>query len=478
MMKVTLKRRKVVIVGGGITGLTTAYYLQQKAKAQNKPLEIVLIEASLRVGGKIHTVRKDGFTIERGPESFFDTGSSVRSLARELNIEHKMIQNNNGRTFIAVGSNLHPIPSNILLGGSPQIFSFMTSNVLSLSGKVRAAGDLILPKLPHDADEPISAFFRRRFGKELVENLVEPVLAGTFAGDVDHVSMQSMFPQFYQLEKEYRSLLIGMKKTGKGIYAMVETPGEIHYESFENGLETLIEALEEALTDVTIIKGMKVDSIENQNDHTNQLFLNDGSSLQADKVIVTTPFNVAKKIFQDSEVMPHLPKMNYATIATVTMAFEKGQMKKYTDALNFFVSRNSDFAITSCTWSNRKWDSVAPEGHELLRVYIGRVGDESIVELSDSEIEKIVLQDLQRAVGLDAPPIFTVVARWKESMPQYTIGHEARLVTMRNQFYKEFPNVILAGSSYQGISMPDCVAQGKEAAKRVWDQFCEWEVNA
>lgn len=476
-MKVTLKRRKVVIVGGGITGLTTAYYLQQKAKAQNEQLDIVLIEASLRLGGKIHTVRKNGFIIERGPESFFDTDSSVRSLARDLNIEHEMIQNNDGRTFIAIGSILHPIPSNLLLGGSPKISSFMASNVLSLSGKVRAAGDLILPKLPHDTDEPISDFFRRRFGKEVVENLVEPVLAGTFAGDVDHVSMQSMFPQFYQLEKDYRSLLIGMKKTGKGIYALVNIPGEIHYESFEGGLETLSEALENALTDVTILKGIKVDLIENQKEGSQQIYLSDGSSMLADKLIVTTPFNVAKKIFRDSEIMSQVPNMSYATIATVTMAFKKGQMQKYTDALNFFVSRNSDFAITTCTWSNRKWDNAAPEDHDLLRVYIGRVGDESIVELSDSEIEKIVLQDLQKALGLEELPIFTVVARWKEAMPQYAVGHESRMAMLKQQFYEEYPNVTLAGSSYEGISIPNCVMQGKQVADKVWNQFTDSAIS-
>lgn len=470
-MKVTIKRSKVVIVGGGITGLTTAYYLQQKTKMQNLPIDIVLIEASLRLGGKIHTVRKNGYTIERGPESFFDTGSSVRKLARDLNIEHEMVQNNNGQTFIAVGNKLHQIPSNIMLGGSPKIFPFLKSNVLSLIGKIRAAGDLILPKLPHETDEPISEFFQRRFGKELVENLVEPVLAGTFAGDVDHISMQSMFPQFYQLEKDYRSLLIGMKKTGKGIYALVDTPGELHYESFTNGLETLIETLENSLTDVTILKGLKVNSIEKTKELTQLIELNDGTSIQAHKVVVTTPFNVTKKIFRDSDIMRQVPDMNYATIATVTMAFEKGAMQKYEDALNFFVSRNSVFAITSCTWSQRKWDNVSPEGHELLRVYIGRVGDESIVELSDNEIEKIVLQDLKRAVGLEAQPLLVNVARWKEAMPQYTIGHELRMSTMKTQFYEEYPNVYLTGSSYEGISIPDCVLQGKETAEQILQQL-------
>ena len=476
MMKVTLKKRKVVIVGGGITGLTTAFYLQQKAKALDELIEIIIIEASLRLGGKIHTVRKNGFIIERGPESFFDTGSNVRNLARDLNIEHEIIQNNNGRTFIAIGNELHPIPSNILLGGSPKILSFMKSNVLSLSGKVRAAGDLFLPKLPHEADEPISAFFRRRFGKEVVENLVEPVLAGTFAGDVDHLSINSMFPQFYQLEKEYRSLLIGMKKTGKGIYALSDTPGEIHYESFVNGLEALIEALENALSEQIILKGLKVDSIENLQDNSLQIYLNDGSTIEADKVIVTTPFNMTKKIFRDSEVMQQMPYMSYATIATVTMSFKKGQMKNYTDALNFFVSRNSDLAITTCTWSSHKFNNATPEDHHMLRVYIGRVGDESIVELSDSEIEKIVLQDLEKAIGLKAKPIFTVVARWKEAMPQYTIGHEARLATMKKQFVQEYPHVMLAGSSYEGISIPDCVKQGKEVADEVFNQLLNHKI--
>lgn len=464
MMKVTLNKRKVVIVGGGITGLTTAFYLQQYAKQQNVPLEIKLIESSLRVGGKIQTLRKDGFIIERGPESFFDTCSSVRKLAKQLNIEHELIQNNEGRTYIAVGNNLHPLPSNLLFGGSPAVSSFMTSSVFSLSGKFRAAGDLFLPRAKLALDESITDFFKRRFGHEVVESLVEPVLAGTFAGDVDHLSMKSMFPQFYQLEQEYRSLIVGMKKTGKGIYAIDDHQGELHYETFRNGLETLIEALEAQLEPGTIVKAMKVESVEQLPDEQLIVYTNNSEPIKADHVIMTTPFNVVKDVFKDSEVIRTLQKMKYATIATVTLAFEKGQIDKYKDAINFFVSRNSDLAITTCTWSNHKWNDVAPSDCDLLRVYIGRVGDESIVELSDSEIEKIVMQDLKRAIKLKNEPFNTVVTRWKESMPQYTIGHEERMNVLQEQFLKEYPQVQLVGSSYRGISVPNCVAQGQEAA--------------
>lgn len=474
-MRVTLKRRKVVVIGGGITGLTAAFYLQKEAQQHDIPIDVVLIEASLRVGGKIQTLRKDGFIIERGPESFFDSCSSVRTLARDLQIEHKLVQNHHGHSYVAIGSALHSIPSNLLFGGSPKVSSFITSSLLSVSGKIRAAGDLFLPKAVGEMDEPIGDFFRRRFGKEVVENLVEPVLAGTFAGDIDHLSMQSMFPRFYQLEKEHRSLIFGMKKSGKGIYAIENNKGteqgQLHYESFQNGLETLVETLEQQLIPNSILKGVKVENIEKLSDNTLQINVNSIAPIHADAVIMTTPFNTAKSIFRDYGVMQNLPNMNYATIATVTMAFKQGQISKYKDALNFFVSRNSDLAITSCTWNNRKWDNVAPEGYDLLRVYIGRVGDESIVELSDSEIEKIVIQDLQKAINLQSKPLFTVVARWKQSMPQYTVGHEIRLAELKKQFDEQFPQVQLIGSSYEGISVPDCVAQGKEAAKQVVKQL-------
>lgn len=475
-MRVTLKRRKVVVIGGGVTGLTAAFYLQQAAKEQQYPLDVVVVEASLRVGGKIQTMRKDGFIIERGPESFIDDSGNVCRLAHDLGIAHKLVYNNVGQTYVAVGKELYPIPGSLLLGGPPKVSSFITSGLISLTGKIRAAGDLVIPRAAENQDEPIGDFFRRRFGKEVVENLVEPLMAGTFAGDIDHLSIQSMFPEFSQLEKEHRSLLLGMKRKKAGRLAIdhfAEQP--LQYGTFEDGLETLIETLEEQLAPSTVLKGVKVEAIEKLQDGSMKVALNNISPIQADAVIMTTPFNAAKTVFGKYEVMQHQPLMKSATIATVTMAFKQEQLPKYKDALNFFVSRNSDLAITSCTWNNRKWDGVAPEGYDLLRVYIGRVGDEAIVELSDSEIERTVLEDLQKAVDLKEGPLFTVVTRWKQGMPQYTVGHEERVQQMKRELYEEFPNVMLVGSSYEGISVPDCIEQGREAAARMLNKMMETE---
>ncbi|MEG0260056.1 MAG: protoporphyrinogen oxidase [Lysinibacillus sp.] len=458
------KRRKVVVVGGGITGLTAAFYMQKEASTKELPVDIVLVESSLRLGGKIQTHRKNGFIIERGPESFYDRQNDVYMLAKDLGIENELITGNAGPTYVAVGSQLYPIPSNLMSGATPHISPFITSGLFSLSGKIRAAGDFIIPRSVQDDDQPLGGFFRRRFGSEVVENLVEPLLAATFAGDIEQLSMHSTFPQLYDLEQKYRSLLVGMKKSGANFLSnerIVEDKGI--FQSFSNGLETLVEKLEETLLPGTVLKGVKVEEIEHSKDGTVQVVLNNYTQIKADAVIVATPFNVVQKIFSKQNLLTELKTMKSATIATVTMSFKKEQLGDL-DALSFFVSRNSDFSITSCTWSNRKWPNTTPEDYVLLRSYIGRVGDEAIVELSDSEIEKTVLQDLTKTIGVKGAPVETIVSRWKNAMPQYTVGHEEKIVRVKQELFEQFPTVKLAGSSFEGISIPECVSQGQKVA--------------
>lgn len=461
-------RRKVVVVGGGITGLTAAYTLQQLSEQEsNIELDIILIEASHRVGGKIETIRKDGYVMERGPESFFDPENAMHQLARDLQIEHKIVQHNDGKTYIAVGADLHKIPSSFLLGGSSEVTGLITSSLISLAGKARAAADLVISKSVDRFDESIGDFFRRRFGKEVVENLVEPVLAGTFAGDIDHLSMEAMFPQFTQLEKEERSLIKGFLKNKQGFYNANPHSNSLHYETFENGLTTLIEALEGVLSSNVIRKGQKVDFIERTPRNTLNVYIHNSKVIEADAVIITTPFNNAKSILRDISSLERVEPMKAATIATVSMAFKASDIEKYKEALNIFVSRNSHFAITSCTFANRKWNHVSPESYELLRIYIGRVGDESIVELSDYEITQTVLSDLEKMLGIQNEPIFSYVTRWQQGMPQYTVGHNSRMKLIKEDVSKAFPNVLLCGSSYEGVSMPNCVKQGREAAQEI-----------
>ncbi|GLC89868.1 protoporphyrinogen oxidase [Lysinibacillus piscis] len=471
MMLVTQKRRKVVVVGGGITGLTAAFYMQKEAQAKELPLDVVLVESSLRLGGKIQTLRKNGLIIERGPESFFDRNGAVHSLAQELAIEQELVTSNTGPTYVAVGRHLYPIPSSLMSGATPHVSSFIMSGLFSLSGKIRAAGDFFIPRSTQSEDQPLGAFFRRRFGAEVVENLVEPLLAGTFAGDIEQLSMQSTFPELYQLEQQYRSLLVGMKKSGTNFldnHIVAENKGI--FQTFQNGLETLVENLEASLAAGTVMKGVKVEEIEHNPDGTVQVILNNFSTIHADAVVIATPFHMVEKMFSKQALLTELSTMKAATIATVTMVFKKEQMAEL-DALSFYVSRNSDFSITSCTWMNRKWTNMVPEEYIVLRSYIGRVGDETIVALSDLEIEKTVLSDLERAIGVEGVPLMTVVSRWQNAMPQYTVGHEEKITRIKQELQTHFPTVKLAGSSFEGISIPECVEQGRNVAQEIIQEF-------
>ena len=467
----TQKRRKVVVVGGGITGLTAAFYMQKEARAKELPVDIVLVESSLRLGGKIQTLRKNGFIIERGPESFFDRHNDMYTLAKDLGIENELITSNAGPTYIAVGSQLYPIPSSLMSGETPHISPFITSGLFSLSGKIRAAGDIVLPRATQNDDQSLGGFFRRRFGAEVVENLVEPLLAGTFAGDIEQMSMYSTLPQLFDLEQKHRSLLVGMKKSGANFLSNERIAKDKGiFQTFTNGLETLVEKLEELILPGTVLKGVKVEEIEHGKDNTVQVVLNNFTQIKADAVIVATPFNVAQKIFSKQNLLTELKTMKAASIATVTMAFKKEQLGDL-DALSFFVSRNSDFTITSCTWSNRKWPNTTPDDYVLLRSYIGRVGDEAIVALSDSEIEKTVLQDLKKTIGVDGAPVETIVSRWKNAMPQYTVGHEEKIARVKQELQEHFPTVKLSGSSFEGISIPECVKQGQTVANELLNEI-------
>ena len=466
-MEATSAKQKVVIVGGGITGLAAAYYLKQQSKLQQVSLDIVLIESSLRLGGKIQTERSDGFIIERGPESFLDTNEIVRKLARALNIEHLMQKNERGHSYIALKNGVSKIPEKLLFGEEIKPSTMLTSNLLTISGKLRAAGDLILPRGESLEDESITDFFSRRFGNEFMENIVEPLLAATFAGDIDHLSMQSMFPRFYALEQKHRSLILGMQKAN--VYPLMKNHS-LCYETFDNGLQTLVETLENKLSDIQILKGVKVIGVD-KHEQGLAIHFNNIASIHADAAIITTPFHVAQNIFKKQQLLERVPGMKSATIATVNIAFKSEDVPKLKDAINFFVSRNSGYSITSCTWSNRKWQTAAPKGYDLLRLYIGRVGDEAIVELSDSEIERIVLKDLRKILGVTVRPHFVYVTRWKQAMPQYTVGHEERLSLLRKHLHETMPNVCLAGSSYEGISIPRCIEQGKKVSENLVKQF-------
>lgn len=468
MMTVSGEKRKVAVIGGGITGLAAAFYLQKEAKEKGYPLEVILIEASHRLGGKIQTVRRDGFVIERGPDSFLERKKSFGQFAKDLGISDQLVANATGQAYILVNDGLHPIPGGSVMGIPTQISPFITSGLFSWSGKLRAAGDFVLPKASVKGDQSVGQFLRRRFGGEVVENLIEPLLAGVYSGDIDKMSLQATFPQFYKLEQEHRSLIIGSKKIAPK--QPVKKSKEGIFRTFKNGLETIVEAIEAQLEPDTVIKGVRVDRFEKVGEQVN-LFLNNDAEMLFDRVIFATPHLAALPVFEEHGLMTDFQDMPATSVATVAMAFKEDAVSQENEGTGFLVSRNSDYSITACTWTHRKWPTTTPEGHVLLRGFVGRPGDESTVELSDSELEKIVLSDLKQTMKIKEDPLFTVVTRWKKASPQYMVGHKERVAKAKKELEEHFPMIKLAGSSYEGLGLPDCVDQGKAAGTEIIEEL-------
>ncbi|AMA74615.1 protoporphyrinogen oxidase [Aneurinibacillus thermoaerophilus] len=459
---------KVAIVGGGITGLTTAYYLQKTIREQGLPIEYVLLEASDRLGGKIQTDYTNGFVIERGPDSFLARKTSASRLVKEVGLEDKLVRNYTGQAYVLNNDKLYPIPGGAIMGIPTKLTPFITTSLFSPAGKLRAALDLVLPRSPqHDNDRSLGEFFRHRLGDEVVENLIEPLLSGIYAGDIDQLSLMSTFPQFHQVEQKYRSLILGMRSTTpKQPKSAGNKKAPSAFLTLTTGLQSLVAAIEKNLDPACVRKHAPVQKVT-KTGQGYKLYIGDGSAVYADSVVVTTPPQATLRMFTEYECMRLLADIPTTSVATIALAFPKAAIKQNIDGTGFVVSRNAHYTITACTWTHKKWPHTTPEGKALLRCYVGRAGDDSIVYKSDEEIIRAVLHDLRRILEINETPEFYHITRWKQAMPQYIVGHKYRIEKLSDELKRHLPGIFLAGAPYYGIGLPDCIDQGEAAVKQV-----------
>jgi len=466
-------RKKVAVLGGGITGLTAAYYLRRLVEDQQLPLDVILLEKGRRLGGKIQTVRRAGFVIERGPDSFLARKQSALHLAEDLGLSPSLVSNATGKSYILLNQQLYPVPRGSVMGIPTRLAPFFASPLFSVTGKIRALYDLILPRKNTGEDQSVGDFVRYRLGEEVLENLVEPLLFGVYAGDVDELSVLATQPQFFEAVQKHRSLILGMKKVAAE-FAQDSRPTRKKgaFLTFQNGLETLVEALEEKIGAEAVMKGVTVDAIEKSaggGDY--RITLTNGTHMKADYIISALPHFSLPHIFSKYAFFAPLEKVPSTSVATVSMAFPESAVKKDIDGTGFVVTRNSDYTITACTWTHKKWPHTAPEGKALLRCYIGRSAEAAVVDLADDRIQKIVLEDLNKIMEITAEPEFTVVSRWKYAMPQYTVGHKERMDKILAAAKHELPGISFAGSSFNGVGVPDCISQGRAAVGEMLRYF-------
>ncbi|MGY4690473.1 protoporphyrinogen oxidase [Salibacterium sp. K-3] len=456
---------KTAIIGGGITGLAAAYYLQKEIMTNNLDIEYHLFEKDSRLGGKIQTDYHNGFVIEQGPDSFLARKESASILAKEVGLEEELISNSTGGAYILKGNSLHPIPAGSVMGIPTKLGPFLTTGLFSIRGKLRAAADLILPRSKAGHDQGLGVFFRRRLGSEVVDHLIEPLLSGIYAGNMDRLSLQATFPRFVEMEQQYRSLILGMREE-RPTAGGPKKPG---FYTLTKGLQSLVEGIENHLDEDAVHKNCGLQSIRRKGEQY-ELVFHDGSRSLFDRVIMTTPHDVTAALLDSSFLQEELAPIPATSVATVAMAFDENQLSGDFDGTGFVVSKKSGYTITACTWTHRKWAHAAPPGKALLRCYVGKPGGEDVVEKTDEELVDIVLKDLNHVMEVEGEPEYHNVTRWRHAMPQYEVGHDEKMERIARHLEETFPGVYAAGAAYEGIGLPDCISQGERAVRRMLEQ--------
>ncbi|MGG6314342.1 protoporphyrinogen oxidase [Paenibacillus macerans] len=460
--------RKVVVIGGGLTGLSAAFYIRKFYRGQGILPQITLLEKSGALGGKIETLEKDDFVIEKGPDSFLARKTAMTDLAKELGLEQELVSMNPDakKTYIVSGGKLHPMPSGLVLGIPTELGPFLRSGLVSWGGKARAMLDLVMPARQSEEDESLGAFIERRLGAEVLENVTEPLLAGIYAGDTYKLSLQSTFPQFGEVERAYGSLIKGMMTGKKPVETHTGTKRSA-FLTFRRGLQTLVDGLIGSLSDVNRRLDSEVAEIRRSGPEAYEVVLTSGESLAADDVIVTVPAFAAADLLRPHVDVSALDAINYVSVANVVMAFDCKDVTGLFDGSGFLVPRKEGLNITACTWTGIKWLHTSPDDKMLLRCYVGRSGDEENVFLPDEELAELVLKDLKQLMNVTARPLFTEITRLPKSMPQYPVGHLEHIAGLNERLEASLPGVYATGAAFYGVGLPDCIKQAKELAERM-----------
>lgn len=477
-----MSEHQVVIVGGGITGLSAALALKSTV-GPKAGLTCTVLEGSHRFGGKIRTDREDGLVMELGPDSILERKPAGMRLIRELGLDSDVMSMNSeaGKTYMLHHGALADMPTGTNMGVPANLQTLWRTPLVSRAGKFRALLDLLLPRANRlDQDTSLGLLLRRRLGNEWVTQVCEPLLAGIYAAELNDLSVQSTFPQFATIEQQYRSLIAGSGKQqaarrAQAIRNAVDSSrsnayGRSAFITLRNGLQTLIEQLYDQLRDWADLRTQtEVTRIERIGDlYAVQIETPDGHQIiHAQNVIVTTPTYTASQLLSNlSAKAATLSAVRYVSTATVVTGYGPGALDSF-EGSGFLVPRSESTGITACTWTSNKWPHTASDSRVLIRCYVGRSGQQAGLELDDEAMGKMVATELQRIVGIQEKPWFTKVARWDKAMPQFEIGHKARIRDVEDQLRVDAPGVFLAGAGYHGIGVPDCIDSGRSAADKV-----------
>lgn len=465
--------QQVIVIGGGLSGLATAYQIQQQAKAQNMLVKVTVLEKESRVGGKIWSRHEGGYLCEWGPNGFLTNKPQTLALCQSLGITPQLLSSNDNarKRFVFSQNKLHKLPHNQI--------EFLSNSLISFKGKLRIAAEFFVSQRHITEDETLADFTRRRLGHEALDKLIAPMAGGVFAGDPERMSVQACFPRIYQLEQEHGGLLKAMlrlkkekakeKKTGE-IASGPAGPGGV-LTSFAAGLEELIFALTTAIGADNIIATSGVDKVVPTEDGNWQIIAEDKIYF-ANHVVCATPAFVSAKILDlcDSDLASLLRKINYSPLIVACLGYAENKIQYDLNGFGYLFARGEEQHILGTLWDSSIFAKRAPDGKVLFRSMLGGASHPQVMDLDDQQIQHLVQKSLAVTMGIECEPELVQIYRHPQAIPEYRLGHKNLVAEIMLQADK-YSGLSITGNAYFGVGINDCVAASVITAQKVLASF-------
>jgi protoporphyrinogen/coproporphyrinogen III oxidase len=447
----------VVVVGAGISGLAAAYELRKRHA------RVLVIDRSGQAGGVIQTERVAGFVIDGGPDSLLVQKPAALALCDEIGLAGRLVPTKPPRTaYILRNSTLHPLPGASVLGFPTRARPMLRSRLFSWPAKARMGAEWFLPRQPGRVDESIASFVRRRFGNEAVTYIAEPLLAGIHAGDVERLSMRALFPRFLEAEATSGSVIRAFRRAGRSRHQ-----ADGMFRSFPDGLRELIDGLLRVVPQDSLRMNCTATRVESRADGLT-IHTADGSAIQARAAMLACPAFAAADLLRpvDAELASACASIRYLSSATVALAFPRDSVRHALLGSGFVVPKAEGLNITAGAWISSKWPHRAPEGHALLRAFLGGARDPDVLAKTDRELTDIAVREMSGILGIHGEPEFSRVYRWNRSSPQMEVGHLERMATIDARLALH-PGLFVSAAGFRGVGIPDCVSDARAQAAQI-----------
>ncbi|MCB9896330.1 MAG: protoporphyrinogen oxidase [Planctomycetes bacterium] len=463
--------KHVVVIGGGISGLTAAYRLH-KAGAR-----VTLLEASDHFGGVIGSVRHDDCLLETGPDCWASNKPAAMELANELGLGDQIIGTREGvrRSFILHHGALKRLPEGFFLISPMSIKALIKTPILSWPGKFRMALELLKGVRRNEQDESLASFVRRRFGREALDRIAQPMIAGIYTADPEKLSLKATFPAFIEMERKHGSVIKALRRRAKGEGGKSPSGGEVAkaagpryglFVTFKGGMSVLPDALKAGLPAESIRPNTRVNALKRQGNGW-QIGL-DGETLSADAVVLALPAQGSANLLRetDADLADALAAIEYAGAAVVNFVFERAQVAHAMDGIGAVIPAVEKRRIIAFSFSSVKFEGRAPEGKAVIRVFMGGALNPEVADLSSDEQTRVALEELRELVGVKGEPLFSIAGAHPGAMAQYHVGHLERVAKIR-ELAAAHASLAIIGNGFDGVGIPDCIRNANEAATKL-----------